>query len=154
MMRKPTWLRWTAVPVLCATLIPALAAAAPDAAGAVTRAQFTRQVVEREPVDAIVALTNESDSILFFTELRGLQGQTVTHRWEYQGRVMAEIDFEVGGPRWRVHSEKSLLPEQTGMWTVMVVTEQGWPLRAEMFKYTDAMSESDVDEPIAASQHE
>lgn len=136
-------------------MLPMPAAAGPDtAAGEVARAQFTREVVDREPVDTVVELPNDENRVLFFSELLGLQGQTVTHRWEYQGRVMAEVSFEVGGPRWRVYSEKSLMPQQTGMWTVMVVNEQGWPLRAEMFKYTDAMSEPDVDEPAPDSRLE
>lgn len=136
------------------TVLPLPGMSAPDVTGEVARAQFTREVVDREPVDTLVELPNDENRVLFFSEVRDMQGQTVTHRWEYQGRVMAEVSFRVDGPRWRVYSEKRLLPEQTGMWTVMVVNQQGWPLRAEVFKYTDAMSEPDVDEPATGSRLE
>ena len=58
------------------------------------------------------------------------------------GQVMAEVKFRVGGgPRWRVHSSKNLLPEWTGKWTVVVLDESGWPLKASMFEYFDASSQ-------------
>ena len=50
-----------------------------------------------------------------------MQGQTATHRWEYNGEVMAEIAFEVKGPRWRVWSSKKLPPESLGEWKVSVL---------------------------------
>lgn len=104
-------------------------------AGWVERALFTSAVVDREPVDAVVVLDGGQQQVLFFTELKQLAGRTVTHRWEYAGEVVAEVPFEVGGPRWRVHSRKTLRPDQAGRWSVVVVDESGWVLHAEMFEY-------------------
>lgn len=104
-------------------------------AGWVERALFTSAVVDREPVDAVVVIENGQREVSFFTELRQLAGRTVTHRWEYAGEVVAEVPFEVGGPRWRVHSRKTLLPSQAGRWSAVVVDESGWVLHAEMFEY-------------------
>lgn len=104
-------------------------------AGWVERALFTSAVVDREPVDAVVLVEDGQRDITFFTELRQLAGRTVTHRWERDGEVVAEVPFEVGGPRWRVHSRKTLLPSQAGRWSVVVVDESGWVLHAEMFEY-------------------
>lgn len=104
-------------------------------AGWVERALFTSAVVEREPVDAKVLVNGGAQDVVFFTELRQLSGRTVTHRWEYAGEVVAEVPFEVGGPRWRVHSRKTLRPDQAGRWSVVVVDESGWILHAEMFEY-------------------
>lgn len=118
--------------------------------GSVERAQFTTGIENREPVDLVTVLENDQDEISFFTDIRGMAGRTVTHRWEYQGKVMAEVKFEVGGPRWRVHSTKTLLPDQLGKWTVVVVDQSGWPLHAEMFEYRQAQPEPpavDVVEP-------
>ena len=106
--------------------------------GWVERAQFTHGIENREPVDDIVLLENNETEIYYFTDLRKLTGRTVTHRWEYEGRVMAEIPFKVGGPRWRVYSKKTLLPSQLGKWTVVVVDESGWPLHATVFRYVEA----------------
>ena len=122
--------------LLCAETI--VVGSKPD--GWVERAIFTSQIVDREPVDEVAVVDTNLQEILFFTELRQLAGRTVTHRWEYEGEVMAEVRFEVGGPRWRVFSKKSLSPSQTGKWTVVVVDESGWALHAAMFDFRAAQS--------------
>ncbi len=103
--------------------------------GKVARSAFTTAVEAREPVDDLVVLDEDIERIYFFTELRGLTGQRVTHQWEYDGEVVAEIPFNVRGPRWRVYSSKRLTPELAGKWTVVVVDETGWPLHAAIFEY-------------------
>lgn len=105
--------------------------------GEVKRAQFTSAIAEREPVDDVVALNAEQGKVFFFTELLGLQDNTVTHVWEFNGQVVAEKSFNVKGPRWRVFSSKTLLPAQQGVWTVLVKDQNGWPLAVKMFKYGD-----------------
>jgi hypothetical protein len=107
----------------------------------VDRAQFTTAVVDREPVDQIVQLDAQATRVFFFTDLRNLQGRTVTHRWEFEGQVMSEVDFKVGGPRWRVYSAKSLNPGETGKWTVFVIDESGWPLHATIFNHGELLTE-------------
>ena len=79
--------------------------------GEVARAQFTTAIEAREPVDKVTILSNDVNKVYFFSELRNLQGQSVTHRWLLGGKVMAEVNFNVGGPRWRVNSSKTLLQE-------------------------------------------
>lgn len=121
--------------------------------GWVERAMFATAVENHEPVDRIAILPETEEQVFFFTDLRGLQGRTVTHRWEYQGKVMAEVPFEVKGPRWRVFSLKSLDPGQLGKWTAIVVDESGWPLRAAIFQYgapgvTDVSHSMDVPPPV------
>jgi len=106
--------------------------------GRVARSQFTSAVREREPVDRVQVLTNDRRRIYFFTELHGLAGQTVTHRWAWRGRVMAEVRFPVGGPRWRVWSSKRLLPSWTGTWEVSVLDGQGRVLHRERLRYVPA----------------
>ena len=103
----------------------------------VARAQFTTAVEEREPVDNVVILSAENEKVYFFSDLRNLGGQLVKHRWEYNGKVEAEVEFEVGGDRWRVFSSKMLDPAKLGEWTVVVVDSKGWPLRAVLFEYAD-----------------
>ena len=110
---------------------------APPGGGRVVRAMFTTEVVDREPVNRVLALANDVRRIYFFTELRGMQGQTVYHRWEYNGEVVATMKFEVKGPRWRVFSVRDLDPLALGRWTVVVTDEKGWPLKAAIFEYVD-----------------
>ncbi|EAR09427.1 DUF2914 domain-containing protein [Reinekea blandensis] len=90
----------------------------------VARHQFTTAVEDREPVDALTDAMN-INPMYYFTELKGFEGTVVTHRWMYNGEQMANVTFNVGGPRWRVYSSKQLLPEWDGDWTVEVVDEQG-----------------------------
>ncbi len=113
------------------------AEAGPAETGRVARSAFTTGVADREPADELSTLGNDVDRVLYFTDLRGLEGRTVVHRWQYKGEVMAEVPFAVGGPRWRVHSSKALDPSWLGEWTVSVVVD-GEVLASEGFRYTDA----------------
>ncbi len=106
----------------------------------VPRAVFTSGIQNREPTDTITTLSNEKNKIYFFSELRGLGGKIITHRWEYQGRVMGEIKFNVGGPRWRVWSSKTLLPQWTGEWRVSIIDGEGNTLGTASFNYTASES--------------
>lgn len=93
--------------------------------GSVVRSAFTRKIAEREPTENLENLTNENGQVKFFTELRDMSGQTAIHRWQYDGKVVAEIEFKVKGPRWRVWSSKSIMPQWTGDWKVSVVNGAG-----------------------------
>ena len=92
---------------------------------AVTRAQFTTGVNQREPIDTLERIQAGTDGVFFFTELTNLGGHTITHCWMYDGEIVAEISFQVGGERWRVWSSKRLLPEWEGVWTVRVLDTDG-----------------------------
>ena len=89
--------------------------------GTVARSVFTTEIADREPVDTLQTIEALEQKIYFFTELLDMQGQTATHRWEFNGEVMAEVAFEVRGPRWRVWSSKNLQPEWVGEWKVSVI---------------------------------
>ena len=106
--------------------------------GEVARAQFTTAIEAREPVDKVTILSNDVNKVYFFSELRNLQGQSVTHRWLLGGKVMAEVNFSVGGPRWRVNSSKALLPGWIGDWSVAVVDNSGTVLSEVKFQYVEA----------------
>lgn len=121
------------------------------AAGRVVRSGFTRAVVDREPTDTVVTLTTGADEVAYFTELRDLEGQRVVHRWSHGGEVVAEVGFDVGGPRWRVHSTKQLDPSRTGEWTVTVVDGAGRTLSEESFTYAEATEAPADADPAAAA---
>ncbi|MBD3619718.1 MAG: DUF2914 domain-containing protein [Chromatiales bacterium] len=106
--------------------------------GSVARARFTSAVDNREPVDDLSRVENDIRTVYFFTELMDMDGQTVIHRWRYDGNVMAEVDFAVGGPRWRVSSSKNLLPEWTGTWEVDVLNANGEVVETRSFDYVEA----------------
>ena len=117
---------------------PAATQASPaPASESVVRAILTSQVVDREPVDELASLTSDHSQIYLFTELHGLQGTRVTHRWEYQGKTMGEVHLSIGGPRWRIWSSKKLEPSWLGHWTVSVVNEDGQILASRSFIYAE-----------------
>jgi len=120
--------------------------------GRVARAGFTTQVVDREPQDSITSLSNDASRILFFSEFRGLEGQTLSHVWERDGTEMARVAIVVGGSRWRAYSAKNLDPSWLGEWKVNVVDEEGRVLRSESFEYIAADAQPDVDEAVAEAQ--
>lgn len=102
---------------------------------AVSRAQFTTRIADREPTDSIERLSDDRTRILFYSELRGLAGATISHRWERDGQAMAEVPFLVKANRWRVWSSKNLEPSWLGTWTVSVVTQDGTILASRSFTY-------------------
>lgn len=134
----PVILAVFALPALAETPAPAAGdetAAVTETAGSVARSSFATAVENREPVDTINTLANENQKIYYFTEIQGMSGKTVKHRWEWNGQVMAEIPFTIGGDRWRVFSSKNLEPSWLGEWKASVVDENGNTLSVNTFSY-------------------
>jgi hypothetical protein len=125
----------TAEPAAEAAESAAASAAAGAGEGVVARAVFTTAVADREPSDELSVVPSSTDRVYFFTELLGIEGQRVTHRWEQAGQVRGEVGFDVVGPRWRVWSSKQMLPDWTGEWRVTVVDESGAELATRSFSY-------------------
>lgn len=116
--------------------------------GSVVRSAITTAVENREPTDNLEQATTEQNQLYFFTELRDMSGQTARHRWEHNGKVMAEIEFNVKGPRWRVWSSKNFVPGWTGDWKVSVINGAGDVISEKNFTYETAAAQSTTD-PVA-----
>lgn len=117
--------------------------------GSVVRSAFTRDIDEREPMENLQKLTNDNNKIKFFTELRDMSGQTAIHRWEFEGKVIAEIEFNVKGPRWRVWSSKSFVPQWTGDWKVSVVNGAGEIISEKNLSYEVAAASPETAMPVS-----
>ena len=115
------------------------------AADGVARATFTTDINEHEPMDEVTELTNNINKIYYFTEIKGLEGQTLTHRWELNGEIQASVSIPIGGDRWRIWSSKNLPSNATGEWRVMVLDEAGGELSQDSFNYVAANTESSED---------
>jgi len=109
-------------------------------ADTIARAQFTSDVVEREPIDelgpTIIVQYGGIQKVYFFTDLRDMEGDQIVHRWTLDGDVMAEIPFNIGGDRWRVWSSKRLLPGFDGIWAVDII-KNGSVVETHSFNYLD-----------------
>jgi hypothetical protein len=103
----------------------------------VVRALLTSGIENREPTDEIVSISKNQDRIYFFTEFTDLKGKLIKHRWEHQGKIMGEVNFNVGSNQWRCYSSKNLLPEWTGIWTVSVIDENNNVLVETYFEVTE-----------------
>jgi hypothetical protein len=104
--------------------------------GSVVRSIFTTAVKDREPVDKLNNEKSDASQIYFFTELRDMSGQTAIHRWEHNGKVAAEVKFNVRGPRWRVWSSKTFSPNAEGEWKVSVLNGAGEVIAEDVMDYT------------------
>lgn len=100
----------------------------PTIGGSITRFTFTRAVVNQEPIDRLTTVNNDIRFVYFFIELKGYTGESIVHRWENNGRVVAEIRHQIGGPRWRTWSGQTIGSTTTGEWKVMVLDAAGHTL--------------------------
>jgi hypothetical protein len=103
----------------------------------VSRSTFTTNIQDREPVDQLYALTDNLKEVFYFSELKNLQGQTITHQWSNAGKASHSITFDVGANRWRVYSSKTLNKPE-GTWTVTVSDANGLILKEESISYGNA----------------
>jgi hypothetical protein len=121
---------------LCLILATTLFLGGTAAAGEVSRAQFTTSIDDREPVSMIDSLDSSiGNSISFFTEISDMAGQTVTHQWTHQDKIMFEKTFEVKAERWRIWTSKTMIPDWAGTWTVNVLDNERVLLASKTFEY-------------------
>jgi nucleoid-associated protein YgaU len=118
-------------------------------AGSVERSALTSLVFDREPQDALEEVASDRGRIFYFTEILDMPGETVLHRWEHDGAVMAEVPFEVGSTRWRTYSSKDLDPSWLGRWSVSTLDASGRVLDTREFRVVEAAGE--VAPPAAAT---
>jgi len=122
--------------VLCGVVFSGCAQAESEIG--VARSAFTSAIENREPVSELTTISNTVSNVYFFTELLGLNGHTITHRWEYNRKIMAEVSFNVGADRWRTWSSKNILPNWTGTWKVSILDEGGNVIEQNEFEYIKA----------------
>ncbi|MBE28526.1 MAG: DUF2914 domain-containing protein [Candidatus Pseudothioglobus sp.] len=103
----------------------------------ISNAEFAMEIKDRTPLNIIEELDNSFGKIYFFTNIRNLQGQSIRHRWIYKNKVMAEVEFDINGPRWRVWSSKNLWPTWLGEWSVEVLNANSEVLYKKEFNYIE-----------------
>jgi Protein of unknown function (DUF2914)/Arm DNA-binding domain len=109
--------------------------------GSVAREVLARGVDGDRPVgtfDTQLALEPDAPTTLYyFTELRGMAGKTVLHRWLHDGHLVSEVSMQVGeGWLSTLHSSATIAPDMTGRWEVRVCDARGQALEQESFELT------------------
>jgi len=107
----------------------------------ISRSIFTTEIIDKEPVSKLNDISADVTRVYFFTEITGLNGHTISHRWEYNGQVLAEVNFKVNGDRWRTWSSKNMLSGWLGKWRVSVLDEGGNIIEQSEFNYIEALNE-------------
>ncbi len=123
----------------------------------VSRSAFTTAIEDKEPVSELKQITTDISRVYYFTELLGLNGHMITHRWEHNGQVLAEISFKINADRWRTWSSKSMLPSWIGKWQVSVLDEGGNIIEQSDFEYIAPQQELQPQlqtQPVSHSQTE
>ncbi len=101
----------------------------------ISKAVFAKSVEDRAPIEIVTEMDNSLGKIYFFTNIRHLTGDKITHRWIYKDKVKAEISFDIKGKRWRVWSSKNLWHTWIGAWQVDVLNAKGDVLLSKTFEY-------------------
>ena len=103
-----------------------------QSANAVKRAVICTGIMNHEPTDSITAVPASTSKVFFFTEIAGMEGKTITHRWMKDGSKIADIRISVATDRYRCHSSRSV-SGKTGNWTAQVLDENGKKLKEVAF---------------------
>jgi len=87
----------------------------------VVSAVFTPGVDEQGlPMGVSDHFFNSVKTVFFDTELDGMVGKEVTHRWFYKGKLVSEEAFVIDKIRFSATSKKAMKANQLGEWRVEV----------------------------------
>jgi hypothetical protein len=116
----------------------------------VAMAQITTTISRRYPADEIKALGNPHQPISFFTEVHGMSGKEVTHRWFHGDELVFEAAFTIRGDAWRVWSTQLLPKNMPDEWKVEAVDDKGDVLATRELTYQpDGENEVAQQDPVS-----
>ncbi len=99
------------------------------ARGRLTRVQLAKGISGKEPlgeiVSPVVVGNDKATGVFYFTELRGMQGETIYHEWLRDGKVVFAKPIKILGKRWRASTSKLMNHSYTGNWTVRLKNSHG-----------------------------
>ena len=107
----------------------------PEGQGSVVTSVFTTSIVDGKPADNLKTFENTTETVYFYSELKGMRGRTVTHQWKYGGRVMAKANLDVSSDSQAVWSSNKLEPNWTGFWVVEILDSDGQVIGVNSFAY-------------------
>jgi hypothetical protein len=98
----------------------------------VRRAIICSGIMNHEPTDSLTSVPSTTSKVFFFTEIAGMEGKTITHRWIKDGSKVADIRISIASNRYRCHTSRSV-SGKTGNWTAQVLDKDGKVLREVAF---------------------
>jgi hypothetical protein len=107
----------------------------------VTRAVICTGIMNHEPTDSITQVPASASKVFFFTEITGMEGKTITHRWLKDGAKIADIRISIASNRYRCHSSR-VVSGKTGYWTAQVLDADGKKIKEVAFTVGNASGET------------
>ena len=104
----------------------------------INRALLVTDVHEREPVgeniDSIQVDNRSVTRLFYFTEVKGMEGQSITYRWLYGDKPVFSKTIPVtGNYSWRSYTSKLIPYSMLGNWRVEVLDSHGHLLAKQDF---------------------
>ena len=99
---------------------------------AVRRAVISTGIINHEPTDSLTLVPTTTGKVFFFTEIVGMEGKTITHRWIKDGSKVAEIRISVASNHYRCHSSRSV-SGKSGYWSAQVLDSDGKKIKEVAF---------------------
>lgn len=91
-------------------------------------------VADRKAEGAASSFPADVGRVFAFTKVTGgAEGSSVTHRWIYGDKTVAEVKLDVKASPYRVWSSKGVAPGQKGAWKVEVADDAGKVLKTVEF---------------------
>jgi hypothetical protein len=59
----------------------------------ISQAVFAKSIKDRVPIEIMTEAGNSLGKIYFFTNIRHLKGDKITHRWSYKGKGFKKVDM-------------------------------------------------------------
>jgi len=109
----------------------------------VKQISICKNIQNRQPVQSGNTFSASVDSIFCYTLLSNTGGkQHLSHIWEYDNKVMSEISYSVKHSlNWRSWTRKTILPHQTGLWSVSVKDSSGKIIKKIQFNIVNENTE-------------
>ena len=77
------------------------------------------------PIGVAESFPSSIGRIYCYSKIINGEATTITHRWYYGERVVAEVPLTIGSPSFRTYSYQTILPHYNGNWKVEIVSETG-----------------------------
>lgn len=110
----------------------------PNTTNRVLRAVLTDRLRKGQPLlesSRELPVSGVTKRFYFFTEVQNVASRRFTHRWEYKGKVVAQIPFSTSGKSWEGSSSKQIPTHMQGEWRAVLVNDHGAELSSVAFTY-------------------